>query len=171
VEIADLLRAAVAVEGAPRAVVAHSGGCMAAALCLLKGMPMERLVFIAPMTQVSGYTGEFARRFGFGERTRIRLVPRLERRVAAPLSAFDLSTVPSRVTPPPLLLIHDRDDAEISYADSESVAVTWPQAELVTTTGLGHRRIMRAPQVVAQVVDFVGSALAPTDRRGGATAL
>jgi pimeloyl-ACP methyl ester carboxylesterase len=61
---------------------------------------------------------------------------------------------------PPLLLVHDRQDAETGWADSDAIARAWPGARLVTTTGLGHRRILGDPAVVAEVAGFVGSPLA-----------
>ena len=61
---------------------------------------------------------------------------------------------------PPLLLVHDGQDAETGWADSEAIARAWPGARLVTTSGLGHRRILRDPEVVAEVTGFVGSPLA-----------
>jgi pimeloyl-ACP methyl ester carboxylesterase len=64
---------------------------------------------------------------------------------------------------PPLLLVHDRQDAETGWSDSEAIARAWPGARLVTTTGLGHRRILRDPAVVAEVTGFVGSPLARSD--------
>jgi pimeloyl-ACP methyl ester carboxylesterase len=61
------------------------------------------------------------------------------------------------VDSPPLLLVHDRQDAETSWADSAAIAQAWPGSRLVTTTGLGHRRILRDPAVVAEVVGFVAA--------------
>jgi pimeloyl-ACP methyl ester carboxylesterase len=60
-----------------------------------------------------------------------------------------------RVATPPLLLVHDRLDAETGWADSAAIARSWPGARLVSTTGLGHRRILRDPAVVAEATAFV----------------
>jgi pimeloyl-ACP methyl ester carboxylesterase len=72
-----------------------------------------------------------------------------------------------RVATPPLLLVHDRLDAETGWADSAAIARSWPGTRLVTTTGLGHRRILSAPAVVAEAAAFVAeqrSATAATGR-------
>jgi pimeloyl-ACP methyl ester carboxylesterase len=112
------------------------------------------------------YTRTFAGRLGFGERTRTRLVPRIERRVGLPLSAFAVPAMAGTMATPPLLLVHDRQDGETGWSDSEAIARAWPGARLVSTTGLGHRRILRDPAVVGEVTGFVGSPLA---RSGPAT--
>ena len=154
-EFADALAAVVAAYGPARAVVAHSLGSTATAFALSQGLPVDRLVFVSPMADPLPYTRAFAARLGFGERIRTRLVARLERRIGMPMSAFDVPAMAHRAATPPLLLVHDRLDAETGWADSAAIARSWPGARLVTTTDLGHRRILRAPAVVAEVTGFV----------------
>jgi pimeloyl-ACP methyl ester carboxylesterase len=154
-EFADALAAVIAAHGPAHAVVAHSLGATAAAYALGRGAAVGRLVFVAPMADPLPYTRAFAGRLGFGERVRARLVRRVERRVATSMSAFDVPAMASRLATPPLLLVHDRQDAETSWSDSAAIAQAWPSARLVTTAGLGHRRLLRDPAVVAEVVGFV----------------
>ena len=44
-------------------------------------------------------------------------------------------------------------------ADGAAVAASWLGAELVTTRGLGHRRILRDPAVVLRVAEFLEARL------------
>ena len=55
----------------------------------------------------------------------------------------------------PALIVHDRGDAEIPYQDGVDTAAAWPGAELLTTEGLGHRLILRDPEVVERATRFV----------------
>jgi pimeloyl-ACP methyl ester carboxylesterase len=167
-EFADALAAVVAAHGPAHALVAHSLGTTAAAYAMAKGLPVGRLAFISPMADPLPYTRTFAGRLGFGERVRTRLVRRVERRVAMPMSTFDVPAMARRVATPPLLLVHDRQDAETSWSDSAAIAQAWPGARLVSTAGLGHRRILRAPAVVAEVVGFVADPAAAGPRRPAA---
>jgi pimeloyl-ACP methyl ester carboxylesterase len=159
-ELADALAAVVAANGPAHAVVAHSLGATAAAFAIRHGLPVERAAFVAPMADPLPYTRTFAGRLGFGEQVRTRLVGRIERRVGMPLSAFDVPAMAGQVPTPPLLLVHDRLDAETGWSDSAAIAASWPQARLVTTSGLGHRRILRAPAVIAEVNGFVAEPVA-----------
>jgi pimeloyl-ACP methyl ester carboxylesterase len=154
-EFVDALTAVVAAHGPAHAVVAHSLGAMAAAYAVGQGLPVGRLVFVAPTADPLTYTRTLAGRLGFGERVRTRLVTRVERRVGTSMSAFDVPAVARRVPTPPLLLVHDRQDTETDWADSAAIAQAWPDTRLVTTSGLGHRRILAAPAVVAEVTAFV----------------
>jgi pimeloyl-ACP methyl ester carboxylesterase len=155
-ELADALAAVVAAHGPAHAVIAHSLGATATAYAVTAGLPAGRLVFVAPMADPLPYTRVFAGRLGFGERVRSRLVARIERRFGMSMSAFDVPAMARQVATPPLLCVHDRQDAETSWSDSAAIAQSWPDTRLITTTGLGHRRILRAPAVVAEVTGFVG---------------
>jgi pimeloyl-ACP methyl ester carboxylesterase len=156
IEFADALAAVVAANSPAHAVIAHSLGATATAYAVRAGLPVGRLAFIAPMADPLPYTRTFAGRLGFGERVRARLVARIERRVGISMTAFDVPAMARQVATPPLLLVHDRQDAETDWSDSAAIAQSWPDTRLVTTTGLGHRRILRAPAVVAEVTGFVG---------------
>jgi pimeloyl-ACP methyl ester carboxylesterase len=156
-DMADALAAVVAAHGPAHAIVAHSLGATAAAYAVRHGLPVGRLVFISPMADPLPYTRTFAGRLNFGEQIRTRLVARLERRIGMPMSAFDVPAMAGKVPTPPLLLVHDRQDAETGWSDSAAIAQSWPHARLLSTSGLGHRRILRAPAVVAEVVGFVAA--------------
>jgi pimeloyl-ACP methyl ester carboxylesterase len=161
-DFAGALAAVAAANGPAAAVVAHSLGATAAALAMGRGLEVGRAVFLAPMADPLPYTRTFAARLGFGERVRGRLVRRIERRVGLPMAAFDVPAVAARAATPPLLLVHDRQDAETGWSDSAAIARAWPQSRLVTTAGLGHRRLVRAPAVVAEVAGFLTAPVVET---------
>jgi len=56
----------------------------------------------------------------------------------------------------------DAESAEGAGVDPSAVraaiAAAWPSARLRVTAGLGHARLLRDPDVVAEIVDFVASA-------------
>ena len=60
-----------------------------------------------------------------------------------------------RVPALPVLVVHDAEDDETPWRDGEAVAALWPEARLLTTRGLGHRRLLHAPEVVTAVAGFV----------------
>jgi pimeloyl-ACP methyl ester carboxylesterase len=166
-ELADALAAVVAARGPAHAVIAHSLGATAAAYALDHGLEAGRLAFVAAMADPLPYTRAVAGRLGFGERTRSRLVARIERRVGTSMAAFSVPATAARVATRPLLLVHDRHDTETGWADSAAIARSWPGARLVSTSGLGHRRILRDPGVVAEVTGFVLEPLAAPAGRAG----
>jgi pimeloyl-ACP methyl ester carboxylesterase len=175
VECARALRAVVeATAPRARAVIAHSLGAKAAALATAWGMPVERLVFLAPMGDFALYLDRFTSQHGFGPRIRTGLHRRLDRRLGTPLFHTDVSHLATQIEhPPPLLVIHDPDDPDTPYAGSEVIARAWPGSTLMSTGGLGplaHYRILRNPRAINASVDFLGPAdrdfLIPSDGAG-----
>jgi pimeloyl-ACP methyl ester carboxylesterase len=55
----------------------------------------------------------------------------------------------------PALIIHDRDDRDMPWREGEAVARAGPHARFVRTEGLGHRRLLRDPEVIDRVVRFL----------------
>jgi len=157
VEFADTLHRVVAEHGPAWALVAHSFGAIAAAAALCDGLRAERVVLLAPMANPQWSLREFSKALGFGERTLRRLIVRSERRVGAPMRHFDVPELGRAVAMPPTLVIHDRDDASTPVSDGAAIAAAWPRARLHVTSGLGHRRLLSDPDVVAEVVDFVSA--------------
>jgi pimeloyl-ACP methyl ester carboxylesterase len=157
-EFAEALRAVAARHGHPYGVVAHSAGATAAAVALRDGLPAARAVFLAPMAHPLAYADRFAARFGLGERTRTRLVRRIERRVGVPMAYLDVPAMAGQAAMPPLLVVHDQGDRETSWAGGHEIARSWPDARMLSTSRLGHRRILRDPAVIAEVVGFLTGA-------------
>jgi pimeloyl-ACP methyl ester carboxylesterase len=55
----------------------------------------------------------------------------------------------------PALIVHDLDDADVPWGEGERYAQFWPGARLFTTQGLGHRRVLDAPEVIDAALSFV----------------
>lgn len=145
------------VHGPFAAVIAHSMGGAAVALAAGRGLELERAAFLAPASNPGNYSRRFAEVLGIPARIRERMEKRFERQFGFRWEEFD---VPSRVASfsAPLLVIHDRDDREVSWNDGAAIARAWPGAELVTTQGLGHTRIVHDPEVVRRVLAFLTGA-------------
>ena len=55
----------------------------------------------------------------------------------------------------PTLLIHDTDDREIGIEHSKQICEMWSWAKLVTTNGLGHRKILNNDGVAKEMLHFI----------------
>jgi pimeloyl-ACP methyl ester carboxylesterase len=155
VELAKALDAVFCRFGPAEAVVAHSMGTISTYLALRYGwLGTKRLVFIAPMVEASSLFDQFQRALGFGPRVRAAFDRAVDEFVGVPVAEFDARLQARHVEARPTLVITDRGDRQTAYPDvvgfAESIA-----APLVTTEGLGHRKILRDPAVVERVVDFI----------------
>jgi pimeloyl-ACP methyl ester carboxylesterase len=156
-EFADALNA-IANEADVAGIIAHSGGCTAAAGALAlrpASWAPSRMVFIAPMASPKRYKKIFQRAIGLSEEGLRRFSENTERMLSFRWDDLEVPAMAQRFQPPPTLVIHDRDDRDTDWSEGASIAEAWPDADLHTTTGLGHRRILRDPAIVERAVDFV----------------
>jgi len=155
VQISGVLDELVRQHGAPRAIIGHSFGGLCAAHALGRGLPARSLVCIAAPASLAWlmeiYIGALEMpepvAQAFRRRIQERLGPERWKRLA---SATELAG-PQR----PLLVVHDRDDPAVPWSQGRELADAWPGARLLSTRGLGHLRILRAPEVVRQIAEFV----------------
>jgi pimeloyl-ACP methyl ester carboxylesterase len=154
-EFAKALDAVFLRFGPAEAVVAHSLGTIATYLALRFGwLGTSRLVFIAPMVESQSLFDQFQEVLGFGARTRRAFDRSVHEWVGIPVADFDARVQAAHVEPLPTLVITDRGDRQTPYDEVVSFAETIG-APLITTEGLGHRKILRDPRVMARVVEFV----------------
>lgn len=156
VHFARALQEVVAKEGRAHAVVAHSLGAAAAIRALTQGLEVERNVFVGPTGGPREWAERFRKQLGVPPPVMSLMRERSERWLGASWEEFDVPKL-ARSQTGPLLIFHDRHDAEVPWSDGAAIASAWPGARLVTTTGLGHRRILRDERVVSEAVSFVGS--------------
>ena len=155
VELARALDAVFCRFGPAEAVIAHSMGTIATYLALRYGwLGAERLVLVAPMVHVTGLLDQFQAALGFGPRSRRALEQGIGEFVGVPVPDFDARLQSRHVDPLPTLVLTDRDDRQTPYDDVVSLADELG-APLVTTEGLGHRKILRDPTVIATVLEFL----------------
>jgi len=137
-------------------LAAHSLGANAAAYAVSRGVPVQRLVLLAPPASPRAYTRYFAQVFGLSEGTRAAMQQRIEAQEGILMQQFEPRAVAPRIRVP-TLVVHDRGDRINAFADGQAFAHAIQGARLLPTEGLGHRRILKDPAVLAQVAVFAGA--------------
>ena len=155
-EITSAIRAVAESRGPLAAIVAHSVGATATVRALWEGLSACAVVLVGPAADLVTPALRFSETFGFSREVRERMHRRVEERVGRPWSVFDAAALAAGLTAP-LLVIHDRGDAEIPWQHGAAITRAWRGAEILITEGLGHRRILRDPDVVAAAVSFVAA--------------
>jgi pimeloyl-ACP methyl ester carboxylesterase len=168
-EFARALRAVVEREGPPDAVVAHSLGAAATALATAWGLTARRFVFLAPAANPAEWGRSIGAMLQLDKAVMRRVRERSERRLRTNWDDFDARRHARHMTAP-LLVIHDRQDDTVPFSQGADIARFWPGANLVETSGLGHRDIVNDPLVVSRVLDFVAEGSAESEPAGEAGA-
>lgn len=141
------------------AVIAHSVGSPASLLAFRGGLAVRASVHIGGPASLARVATGVAGAAGLPGDRMAQFLTAVERRAGLPLAAADLPSIAEGLAHPGLLL-HDPEDREIPFGESERLAAHWSAARLVPTAGLGHRRILRDPGVIARVADFVAQSVA-----------
>jgi pimeloyl-ACP methyl ester carboxylesterase len=136
-----------------RAVVAHSLGATAAAMACARGAAVQRLVLVAPAGSPLGYTRGFAAVFGLGEGVRRAMQERIESEQAMLMAAYEAADLAPRLSLP-TLVVHDENDPVNPFSDGQAYASHAPQARLMATRQLGHRKLLRDARVLEAVAGF-----------------
>ena len=148
---------AVAERFDARAAAGHSLGAGALAFAASRGFALRAAVLLAPPRSPVTFVDGVAAALALSPRVRAALDDRIVRRVGLPFDAVDLVRV-APLAPPPFLVVHDRDDREVPLAHGAALAEAW-DAQLVVTSALGHRRLLRDRAVLDQAVAFVTARL------------
>jgi pimeloyl-ACP methyl ester carboxylesterase len=143
--------------GPVHAIVAHSLGGTAAALAIASGIHVSRVVLLAPPAEPTYFARRAAAMMGLSEENQDGMLRRMEADFGKPLSTLDVRALAPKQRAE-LLVMHDPEDPEVPWAHGLGIAEAWPNARIERLTGLGHRRLLRDPQVVAQTVAFVDGA-------------
>ncbi|WP_301364851.1 alpha/beta fold hydrolase [Streptomyces xanthophaeus] len=143
------------------AVVAHSFGVLATFSMLYDGMQTDRVVGIGGVAHFDYLVERFQAGLNLGEGVARALRTHVERRLF-PGDPDTWQRLDARRRLPgtraPILLFHDTEDDVIDPAQSRAIAAAYgSQARLIETTGLGHRRILADPGIIATAVDFARS--------------
>jgi pimeloyl-ACP methyl ester carboxylesterase len=141
-------------------LVGHSLGGAAMALAMRHGVVARRAVLIAPPADVRIFSDHFARTLAIPPAVQQTMHRNLERRLGIVWDELHIPTI-VRELPAAALVIHDRDDADVPFAHGEKIVGAWAGSRLESTTGLGHRTLLRDPAVIAWSVEFLreGSAV------------
>lgn len=141
-------------SGQLHAVIGHSMGGSSALVAAARGLQATRLVTIASPTDLTQVTRDYADAFGLRESTRHAMVQHIEAREAVVLDRMHARWTAPRIAAP-VLVVHDQEDRTVPVLEAHRLVDWLPDARLMLTTGLGHRRVLGDRDVIARVVDFI----------------
>ncbi|KRE86812.1 hydrolase [Rhodanobacter sp. Soil772] len=134
--------------------IGHSLGGAAVTFAQDESWHADRLILVAPAADMKAAAGRFFRFVRLGGYLREPFYAWLHRRTGVHIDELRVE----RKLPmlgQPALIVHDLDDADVPWAEGERYAQYWPGARLYTTQGLGHRRVLDAPEVIEAALAFV----------------
>jgi pimeloyl-ACP methyl ester carboxylesterase len=153
-EFIATIRAIGARYGNAALAVGHSLGGAAVTLAQDESWHADRLILVAPAADMKAAARRFSRFVHLAGYLREPFYAWLHRRTGVHIDELRVE----RKLPmlgQPALIVHDLDDADVPWGEGERYAQHWPGARLYTTEGLGHRRVLDAPEVIEAALAFV----------------
>jgi pimeloyl-ACP methyl ester carboxylesterase len=136
------------------AVIGHSFGAGAAIFALYHGLKADRAVYLAGPSRFIELFDRYCAWVGVRGRARNRFVEK----VAAFVGLDPAENYPAlwaTKVDQPALIIHDHDDRDAPFSDGQEMHRAWRGSRFFPTSGLGHRRILKSKEVIAEIVAFV----------------
>ncbi|WP_405487116.1 alpha/beta fold hydrolase [Streptomyces sp. NBC_00096] len=162
----EIIRRLHALHGGFSDVVAHSFGVLSTFFSLRDGLRAERIVGIGAIADFDYLAERFRGLAGVNRAVEDAMRGHVQRRLfpdePGVWPRFDVCHHPEEV-PSEILLVHDADDDTSPPSQSRAIAAAYGErARLIETRGLGHRRILAAPEIIEAAVAFLGPAPAAT---------
>jgi pimeloyl-ACP methyl ester carboxylesterase len=155
---AQIIQALATHYGGFYGAIGHSFGCSSivyAMQFLDKNMSIERLVFLAvPPALLKIVEGVF-RMLALPKATQKAFIAHIDAMTGHSIEASDVATAGKQVKVGQLLLIHDEQD-EVTHIDAaKRVEAAWDNALLMISSGYGHFRIAKNPDIIRRIIEFI----------------
>ncbi|MDR3202150.1 MAG: alpha/beta hydrolase [Bifidobacteriaceae bacterium] len=148
-ELIESLEAIARLNGPAAGAIGHSLGCAAICRASLEGaLDAQRLSLVAPNPDMGLYARLFGQRLGFPPPTIRLLETAVVKWAHRGMADFDIASMGATGLLPDALVIHDRADRESPYRVAQEIDRAWPNAQLMSTQGHGHHRLLIAPEVI-----------------------
>lgn len=156
-EFVKAIKTVVKKSGAIDSIIAHSLGSAATMIALDEGLVARKVVCLGSVCYVSTTVKTFAKLAKFSPELEQELHNLMELEFGQDI--WDRLSADKRVNnlKIPALLFHDRNDREVLLEESIAINNAWQNSQLIITSRLGHRRILRNEEVIKQTVNFIAS--------------
>lgn len=154
VDFGRAVLSAVESLGRPSAIIGHSVGSAAALYAFCHGVTVHASIHLAGPSSMERVLRRGCVAAGLDAAATQQVLDEMAGRIGEPLSVMDLERLRPGLRHRALIL-HDAEDMEIPFSESVALSRAWKRSTLETVTGLGHRRILRAPLVVDRAVAFL----------------
>ena len=134
--------------------IGHSLGSMAILKYCEQASNAKKIITIGSGDLMRTIFDNFIMSVGLKPKTSERMKTYFQDKYNIKINEYDASYV-VRQQQAPTLIIHDEDDHDIDVSCAKNIHKQHPNATLMITKGLGHRRILRGEKVIHKVISFI----------------
>lgn len=142
--------------GPYKAIIAHSFGAGCSVISAYWGLKVEKLVLVAGPARYAAVVRDYLNFVKISPMAEKYFFSSLAKKVGMTAEELNVGVIGSHLKVP-TMIVHDKEDKEVLFSAALEIQKAWPHAKLLETQGLGHRRILKDPQVTKQVAEFIHS--------------
>jgi len=154
VDLGQAILDVVEATGPVSAAIGHSMGSAALLYAFAHGLETRATVHIAGPSSLRGVLIRTAAMLELNMEQGRELISLMEGETGLPVDDMELSALAQGLRHPALIL-HDPEDREIPFGESERLNTAWAQATLHPMPGLGHRRIISAVPAIDLSLELI----------------
>lgn len=136
------------------AIIGHSLGGMSALKAVSNGLSVKKMVIIGTANSITHITREFARNMKMNNKVAAKMKTYFDEKYEQDMDALS-GAVSAEGVKIPTLVVHDEDDVDVHISSAYEIHEKLENSEILTTTGLGHRRILGNPEVINRIIQFL----------------
>ncbi len=147
--------------GGVHGIITHSFGGASTAFALARlseSIKVKKLVLIGVPDKMEKVLGDAMRTLNVPPPAARAFLDYIEQKVNFPAHQADTSKANVQQQVGKVLVVHDETDAIVPISEAQSIFEAWDNAQMLISRGYGHYRLMKNPDLVAAVADFIHNA-------------
>ena len=135
-------------------LIGHSFGGMAIFNYCKTPRQTKKIITLGAADNMRTIFDNYMLSVGLNKKTSAHMITYFERKFELKIDDFSpFKAVQNLQTP--TLILHDEEDYDVSVRSADNIAAHHPNATLIKTKGLGHRRILRDENVMQHIKSFI----------------
>lgn len=152
------VRAIINQIGGVHGIITHSFGGASTAFALANldnSIKVDKLVLIGVPDKMEKVLNNAMQTLNVPPPAAREFIRFIERKVKFPLHHADTSNANIEERVGKVMIVHDETDPVVSIREARSIFEAWPNASMLIARGYGHYRLMKNPDLIREVADFV----------------
>ena len=153
-EFTELIKLLIKNNTDIQSIIGHSMGGTASIYGLYQGVGINKCVIIGTPAYTEWILSSFCRQINVSTKVEQLIKTYIENKFNKSFEELNNSSMVKSIESKGLIL-HCKDDIDCFYKDALIIHENWKNSTLVLTKNLGHRRILRNPETIETIVDFL----------------